>query len=45
MVEKKIAVIFRLNASPDFASLSDLAVRSQQRSAIGGNSRAGYMER
>ena len=45
MVEKKMTLDFRLKASTELAGLSDLNVRSQQRSAIGGSSRAGYIER
>jgi len=44
-VEKKITLDFRFKASTEFAGLADLSVRSQQRSAIGGSSRAGYIER
>lgn len=45
MVEKKITLDFRFKASAEFAGLVDLNLRSQQRRAIGGSSRAGYIER
>lgn len=44
-VEKKIAPDFRFKANAEFAGLADLNVRSQQRSAIGDSSSAGYIER
>ena len=45
MVKKKIAMTVKLKVGTDLAGLLCLMDRSQQRSAIGGSSRAGYMER
>jgi hypothetical protein len=44
-VEKKTVMEAIPTAGPNFGGLSDLIDRSQQRSAIGGSRRAGYMER